>query len=482
MKTYTPTQLYEELSKTVMCQDKYLQTLATTLWLHDIRIRSIEGWNPRTNMPPKNNLLIVGPTGSGKTLALQTISRIMKYDLLISNFASFTGAGWKGRDVEELIKDLYFICDKDIDRTEHGIIFLDEIDKVIETLEDHVASTFSVVNSLLKIIESDSIEVDDSVKIKTGNILFIAAGAFEGIEEIIKKRLSGKLGIGFNAEVRPKKEHDPDIYLQVTREDLIKYGMSPQLLGRFASLTALHELHEEEVEQILLHSKASAVYAIDRLIRSYTGVKVKIDKKGAHAVAAQAVKEKTGARGANSIIQEVMEDVYFMYEAWRDNTETILLTALSNGEPAIQTIEGQPEPERSSDNCTIDLAHITLPRHCRIYEAEICADKIIESDRDYCDQLTIKRIRAIHALLTSCILYLNSNCNDSDNTLLGLRKIVETAEKNGQEEPICSILFSEAVPGEYVRIYDKYKMICVGNSAVYAALDLIDSYAKKHQN
>lgn len=248
---YTPTKLYEELSKTVMCQDKYLQTLSTTLWLHDIRIKSITGRSSRINMPPKNNLLIVGPTGSGKTLALQTISRIMKYDLLISNFASFTGAGWKGRDVEELIKDLYFICDKDIDRTEHGIIFLDEIDKVIETLEDHVASTFSVINSLLKIIESDSIEVDDGVKIKTDNILFVAAGAFEGIEEIIEKRLSGKLGIGFNAEVRPKKEHDPDIYLQVNREDLIKYGMSPQLLGRFASLTALHELHEEEITSLI---------------------------------------------------------------------------------------------------------------------------------------------------------------------------------------------------------------------------------------
>lgn len=480
MKTYTPNQLYEELSKTVMCQDKYLQTLATTLWLHDIRIRSIEGWNPRTNMPPKNNLLIVGPTGSGKTLALQTISRIMKYDLLISNFASFTGAGWKGRDVEELIKDLYFICDKDIDRTEHGIIFLDEIDKVIETLEDHVASTFSVVNSLLKIIESDSIEVDDSVKIKTGNILFIAAGAFEGIEEIIEKRLSGGLGIGFNAEIHSKNEHDPDIYLQVTKADLIKYGMSPQLLGRFASLTALHELHEEEIEQILLHSKASAVYGIDRLIRASTGVKVQMDEKGAHAVAAQAVKEKTGARGANSIIQEVMEDVYFMYEAWKDNTETILLTALSSGEPAIQTIEGQPK--RGVSDCTIDLELIDLPKYCHVYEAEIYADKIMESDRDYCDRLTLKRIRAIHALLTSCILYLNSNCNDSDNTLSGLQKIVKTAEKRGQEEPICSILFSEAVPGEYIRIYDKYKTLCVGNSAVYAALDLIDSYAKKHQN
>lgn len=477
---YTPTQLYEELSKTVMCQDKYLQTLATTLWLHDIRIRLITGRKSRINMPPKNNLLIVGPTGSGKTLALQTIAKMLKYDLLISNFASFTGAGWKGRDVEELIKDLYTLCDEDIDRTEHGIIFLDEIDKVIESLEEHVASTFSVVNSLLKILESDSISVDDTVKIKTDNILFVAAGAFEGIEEIIEKRLSGGLGIGFNAEIHSKNEHDPDIYLQVTKADLIKYGMSPQLLGRFASLTALHELHEEEIEQILLHSKASAVYGIDRLIMASTGVRVQMDEKGAHAVAAQAVKEKTGARGANSIIQEVMEDVYFMYEAWKDDTETILLTALSSGETAIQTIEGQPG--LVSGDCTIDLEQINLPKKCHIYEAEICADKIMESDREYCDRLTLKRIRAIHLLLTSCILYLNFNCNDSDNTLLGLKKIVETAERDGEDEPLCSILFSEAIPGEYVRVYEKYEKVCVGNSAVYAALDLIDSYAKTHKN
>lgn len=125
MKTYTPTKLYEELSQTIMFQDEYLQTLATTLWLHDIRIKTLKYINPLKNtIPPKNNLLIVGPTGSGKTLALQTISKLLKYDLLITNFASFTGAGWKGRDVEEIIKDLYNICDRDIERTERGIIFL----------------------------------------------------------------------------------------------------------------------------------------------------------------------------------------------------------------------------------------------------------------------------------------------------------------------------------------------------------------------
>ena len=139
MKNYTPAKLYEELSQTIMFQDEYLQTLATTLWLHDIRIKTLKYINPLKNtIPPKNNLLIVGPTGSGKTLALQTISKLLKYDLLITNFASFTGAGWKGRDVEEIIKDLYNICDKDIERTERGIIFLDEIDKVVESLEEHV--------------------------------------------------------------------------------------------------------------------------------------------------------------------------------------------------------------------------------------------------------------------------------------------------------------------------------------------------------
>lgn len=478
MKNYTPAKLYEELSKTIMFQDEYLQTLATTLWLHDIRIKSLKYINPLKNtIPPKNNLLIVGPTGSGKTLALQTISKLLKYDLLITNFASFTGAGWKGRDVEELIKDLYNVCDKDVERTERGIIFLDEIDKVVETIEEHVSSTFSVINSLLKIIESDTVDVGDDVKIKTDNILFIAAGAFEGIEKIIKKRISGKKGIGFNATVYSKDEHDPDIYLQVTREDLIKYGMNPQLLGRFSSLTALHELHEDEIKQVLLFSKASAVFGINTLIKSYTGVTVKIDIKGAKAVAAQAVKEKTGARGANSIIQEVMEDVYFLYEAWKDDTSIILITANSDGEPAIQTIEGHPEIP--FQKCTFDLESISFPKYCRVHEAEICADKIMESDRNYCEGLAIKVIRAVHLLLTSCILYLQTNCPEADNNLLSLQKLVKAARKNSSGESVCTMMFDKAIPGSYIRIYENYKSVGVGNSAVDAALHLLDSFAAK---
>lgn len=478
MKTYTPTKLYEELSQTIMFQDEYLQTLATTLWLHDIRIKTLKYINPLKNtIPPKNNLLIVGPTGSGKTLALQTISKLLKYDLLITNFASFTGAGWKGRDVEEIIKDLYNICDRDIERTERGIIFLDEIDKVVETLEEHIASTFSVVNSLLKILESDTIDVEDDIKIKTDNILFVAAGAFEGIEKIIEKRISGEKGIGFNATVYSRDEHDPDIYLQVAREDLIEYGMNPQLIGRFSSLTALHELHEEEIEQILLYSKASAVFGINTLIKSYTGVTVKINDKGAEAVAAQAVKEKTGARGANSIIQEVMEDVYFLYEAWKDDTSTILITANSDGVPAIQTIEGHPEIPFRQFN--FDLERISFPKYCHVYEAEICADKIMESDRSYCEGLAIKVIRAVHLLLTSCILYIQTNCQEADNNLLSLRKLVKEARKNSSGESVCTMMFDKAIPGSYTRIYENYKNVGVGNSAVDAALHFIDAFAEK---
>lgn len=479
MKNYTPSKLYEELSKTIMFQEKYLQTLATTFWLHDIRTNSLKYIDPKKNtIPPKNNLLVVGPTGSGKTLALQTISKILKYDLLITNFASFTGAGWKGRDIEEVIKDLYNICDGDIERTERGIIFLDEIDKVIETLEEHVASTFSVVNSLLKIIESDIVDVGDGIKIKTDNILFVAAGAFEGIEKIIEKRISGGKGIGFAADIRPKDEHDPNIYLQVTREDLIKYGMNPQLIGRFSALTALHELHEDEIEQILLYSKASAVFGINSLIKNYIGVKVKIDTKGAHAVAAQSVKEKTGARGANAIIQTVMEDVYFLYEAWKDNTSVILITATSDGEPAIQTIEGYPE--KSFRKCTFDFERITFPKYCRIHEAEICADKIMESDRSYGENLSIKVMRATHLLLTSCILYLQKNCPENDNNLLSLQKMIKTALKDNSGDSICNLLFDNAESGEYKKIYDKYKSVGVGNSAVDAALHFIETFAQKH--
>lgn len=476
---HTPNTLYAKLSETVMCQDAYLQTLATTLWLHDIRCKSLEYMNPQTPIPPKRNLLIVGPTGSGKTLALQTISRILKYDLLISNFASFTGTGWRGRDVEELIKDLYNVCDKDIERTEQGIVFLDEIDKVVETLEEHVSSTFSVINSLLKILESDTIDVGNGIKIKTDNILFVAAGAFEGIEKIIEKRISGRKGIGFTANIRPNEEHDPDIYLQVTREDLIKYGMNPQLIGRFAGLTALHELHEDEIEQILLHSKASAVNGINSLLKAYTGVKVQMDAKGAHAVAAQAVKEKTGARGANAIIQTVMEDVYFLYEAWKDDTSTILITATSDGEPAIQTIEGQPAIPYGDS--TFDLSYISIPQNCRISEAEIFADKIMESDRNYLEELTVKRLRATHLLLTSCILYLQTNCSDQDSNLYNLKKIIRKATDCVNGNYLTDFLFCEGEPGEYTKIYDQYKSLDVRDASVNAALHFIDSFAKRYQ-
>lgn len=207
MKQWTPMSLFDELSGTVIGQDEYLMSLCTTVWLHDARIQMVKRHSFPKNIPQKQNLLIVGPTGSGKTLAIQSIAKLLGYDVLIANAPDFTGAGWKGRDVEELIQDLYRECQEDQKRTEQSIIFLDEIDKVVEMESSRSdAPSFNVQNPLLKLLEGMYVSVKNDRghvvdMIDTSQILFIAAGAFEGIEKIIQKRIHGEKTLGFGGNV-----------------------------------------------------------------------------------------------------------------------------------------------------------------------------------------------------------------------------------------------------------------------------------------
>lgn len=472
--SYTPESLYNILKQTVIGQDDYIKSLATTMWLHDLRIKSSEEPYPKQKIE-KHNMLIVGPTGSGKTLAVQTLARELGYDLYVANATDFSGTGWKGRDVEELISDLYDQCKHDSKRTMHGIIFIDEIDKVILGQREKTEyRTFSVENALLKLIEGYRVHLkNEGVTIDASNILFICAGAFEGIEKIIQKRVHGQKTLGFGGNIW-SGESDSDLILQVKKADLMEFGVGAQFIGRFSRLAALRELNKTDLTRILLDSKASVVKSMDATLKNNIGVCVTIDHKGAEAIALQAIKEKTGARGLSFIVQEVMNAVLFLI-AGDENTNEIQIIE-KNGEPAIRLIEGSRVKNIVKSNvgepvkiCCSDIA-----------DTEMFVDHLLDYSKAIFKTCNAREIRALHILLSSLVSYLMLECSPDDQNTNGLRKLIETAldDFGPNTRTICEeVLFQSHSPNlPYKKLYEKYKSLNIGEWPLRCALDAIHEF------
>lgn len=453
---YTPKKLFELLSETVIGQDDYLKKLSNVVWLHNKRIEA--RYKLPKNVPlQKYNLLCVGPTGSGKTLAITTLAKLYGFDVGIFNAVDFTGSGWKGRDVSEIIQELYTLCDKDVKRTEHAIVVLDEFDKMIlQDCTDREPS-YGASNSLLKLIEGMNVLVKDGdyskTIIDTKDILFIAAGAFEGIEEIVRKRIVGKTTIGFNSVQKETNEED-DIYKLVTKEDLLEYGMGSQILGRFTDLAHLRRLGITELEEILLCSDTSAVTCMDNLLGVTCGVEVEIDKAAAHVVAEKAFDEKTGARGLSQIILPALQEIVFDMDVTGEKQKIFITTDESGNLDAkietvhttvkkaagLKTIPIQCKPQKNAVECFVD------------YIMSACPD---------IQYATIRELRAAHALLCSLILYLLLECNKQDQTIEGLKKLlyVATPSKDpdtGKRSVAEVILFESRGSMDYNFYYDKF--------------------------
>ena len=454
---YTPKKLFELLSETVKGQDDYLKKLSNVVWLHNKRIEARSKGSNKTCLQ-KYNLLCVGPTGSGKTLAVTTLAKLYGFDVGIFNAVDFTGTGWKGRDVAEIIQELFILCDKNKSRTEHAIVVLDEFDKMIlQNCSDRDPS-YGAENSLLKLIEGMNVIVKDGDQsekiIDTKDILFIAAGAFEGIDKIVQKRMGGEKTIGFNSVSTTILNEDDSVYELVIKDDLIEYGMGAQLLGRFTDLTYLRKLGVAELEEILMNSDSSAVSCMDNLLGVTCGIEVEIDKNGAHVVAEKAFGEKTGARGLSQIILPALHEIIFDMDV-TGKKQKIFLTTDESG-----NLDAKIETVHTTVKKAAGLK--TIPIQCKPQKnaVECFVDYIMSACPDI-QYATIREVRAAHALLCSLIFYILLECNKADQTIEGLKKLlyVATPSKDpdtGKRSVAEVILFESRGSMDYNFYYDKF--------------------------
>ena len=310
----------------------------------------------------KSNMLMIGPTGSGKTYLVKTLARILDVPLAITDATSLTEAGYIGDDIESVVSKLLAAADNDVERAEHGIIFIDEIDKIAKKKETRSrdVSGESVQQGMLKLLEGSDVEVPVGatsknamvplVTVNTKNILFICGGAFPDLEDIIKERLNRQGSIGFTADLKDKYDNEPNLCSQVTVEDLRNYGMIPEFLGRLPIVFSLESLTKQMLIQIMKEPKNAILKQYEKLLEM-DEVKLEFDDAALEAIADRAMEKKTGARALRSIIEEYMLDI--MYEIPKDNNiGKVTITGdyiLKKGAPVIQ-MRGFETPLLSAHN------------------------------------------------------------------------------------------------------------------------------------
>jgi ATP-dependent Clp protease ATP-binding subunit ClpX len=320
-----PRQIKQMLDTYVIEQDQAKKVLAVAVYNHYKRLTStIEKKNDDVEIQ-KSNILIIGPTGCGKTLLAQTLARFLDVPFAIADATALTEAGYVGEDVENIILSLVQNADYDIDKAQRGIIYIDEIDKISQRGDNpsitRDVSGEGVQQALLKIIEGTIASVppkggrkhpqQDYVKVDTSNILFVCGGTFNGLEKVIERRITQKT-MGFGAKIVNKKDVNiGEILEQLKPEDLIKFGLIPEFLGRLPIITSIGELNEKSLVKILTEPKNALVKQYQELLK-IEGVELQFSDEALVAMAKEAVKRKSGARGLRAIMEETMLDI--MYE------------------------------------------------------------------------------------------------------------------------------------------------------------------------